>query len=82
MVAFPLVLAKRGDMGGWKETWLTARSYGVMVSTLDSESSDPSSNLGRTSHSFKQSMLVFYFQCKDGHMRGRGRDSSVGRALD
>jgi hypothetical protein len=24
------------------------RSYGVMVSTLDSESSDPSSNLGRT----------------------------------
>ena len=26
----------------------TARSYGVMVSTLDSESSDPSSNLGRT----------------------------------
>ena len=84
MVAFSLVLAKRGDMGGWKETWLTARSYGVMVSTLDSESSDPSSNLGRTSHSFKQSAfgLVFYFQCKDGHTRGRGRDSSVGRALD
>ena len=26
----------------------TRRSYGVMVSTLDSESSDPSSNLGRT----------------------------------
>ena len=25
-------------------------SYGVMVSTLDFESSDPSSNLGRTSH--------------------------------
>jgi hypothetical protein len=25
-----------------------ARFYGVMVSTLDSESSDPSSNLGRT----------------------------------
>ena len=24
------------------------RSYGVMVSTLDSESSDPSSNLGKT----------------------------------
>ena len=30
--------------------WLnTQRSYGVTVSTLDSESSDPSSNLGRTS---------------------------------
>ena len=27
-----------------------SRSYGVMVSTLDFESSDPSSNLGRTSH--------------------------------
>ena len=26
------------------------RFYGVMVSTLDFESSDPSSNLGRTSH--------------------------------
>ena len=60
------------------------RFYGVMVSTLDFESSDPSSNLGRTSHSFKQSAfgLVFYFQCKDGLTRGRGRDSSVGRALD
>ena len=30
------------DMGG--QMW----SYGVMVSTLDFESSDPSSNLGRT----------------------------------
>ena len=28
---------------------LSLRSYGVMVSTLDFESSDPSSNLGRTS---------------------------------
>ena len=28
------------------------RSYGVTVSTLDSESSDPSSNLGRTSSFF------------------------------
>ena len=27
-----------------------SRFYGVMVSTLDFESSDPSSNLGRTSH--------------------------------
>ena len=33
----------------------TARSRGVMVSTLDSESSDPSSNLGGTySFSFSQ----------------------------
>ena len=31
------------------------RSYGVMVSTLDSESSDPSSNLGRTYRIFSQS---------------------------
>ena len=28
----------------------TVGSYGVMVSTLDFESSDPSSNLGRTCH--------------------------------
>ena len=27
---------------------IVSRSYGVMVSTLDFESSDPSSNLGRT----------------------------------
>ena len=31
---------------------LIARSHGVMVSTLDSESSDPSSNLGETSNFF------------------------------
>ena len=30
----------------------TTRSHGVMVSTLDSESSDPSSNLGGTSSIF------------------------------
>ena len=84
MVAFPLVLVKRGELGGWTESWHTARSYGVMVSTLDSESSDPSSNLGRTSHSFEQSAfgLVFHLQCKARHKGGRGRDSSVGRALD
>ena len=33
---------------------LHPRFYGVMVSTLDSESSDPSSNLGRT-------YLFFFF---------------------
>ena len=32
------------DKIGLETTWF----YGVMVSTLDSESSDPSSNLGRT----------------------------------
>ena len=32
-------------------------SYGVMVSTLDFESSDPSSNLGRTSLFFLQEKL-------------------------
>ena len=31
--------------------------YGVMVSTLDSESSDPSSNLGRTFFSFSLACL-------------------------
>ena len=84
MVAFLLVHAKRGDMGGWKETWHTARSYGVMVSTLDSESSDPSSNLGRTSHSFEPSSSGFVFQLDDKAGTGSrsGRDSSVGRALD
>ena len=36
------------------DNWLQkiARSHGVMVSTLDSESSDPSSNLGETSNFF------------------------------
>ena len=84
MVAFPLVLVKRGELGGWKESWHTARSYGVMVSTLDSESSDPSSNLGRTSHSFEPSSsgFVFHLDPKAGTERRSGRDSSVGRALD
>ena len=35
---------------------VSTRSHGVMVSTLDSESSDPSSNLGGTS-----SFLKFFF---------------------
>ena len=34
---------------------------GVMVSTLDSESSDPSSNLGRTSIVFKWGILTARF---------------------
>ena len=36
------------------DNWLryVPRSHGVMVSTLDSESSDPSSNLGETSNFF------------------------------
>ena len=33
---------------------------GVMVSTLDSESSDPSSNLGRTYRFFFRSMNICY----------------------
>ena len=33
------------------------RFHGVMVSTLDSESSDPSSNLGGTCNFFKYSIL-------------------------
>ena len=34
----------------WRTNVKEVGSYGVMVSTLDFESSDPSSNLGRTSH--------------------------------
>ena len=34
----------------WRTHVKEVGSYGVMVSTLDFESSDPSSNLGRTSH--------------------------------
>ena len=33
-------------------------SYGVMVSTLDFESSDPSSNLGRTYHFYSQEVCI------------------------
>ena len=36
---------------------MKSRSYGVTVSTLDSESSDPSSNLGRTSSFFSPEKL-------------------------
>ena len=43
---------------GWE-----ARSYGVTVSTLDSESSDPSSNLGRTSF-FSISWPIYHWQEK------------------
>ena len=43
------------------------RSYGVMVSTLDSESSDPSSSLGRTYQSFLivlfTAFMFLLFQC-------------------
>ena len=71
-----------------KETW----SHGVMVSTQDSESCDPSSNLGET-----WSWKLFFFQEKKHCSKNSGalwsvenqhapgetcRDSSVGRALD
>ena len=60
------------------------RFYGVMVSTQDSESCDPSSNLGGTLNIFKSYFLDLnlfiwhYFEI----CFIRGRDSSVGRALD
>ncbi len=43
-------------------------SYGVMVSTLDSESSDPSSNLGKTSSLMKIEFIpiVFIDECQSG----------------
>ena len=58
--------------------------HGVMVSTQDSESCDPSSNLGGTLNIFKSYFLDLnlfiwhYFEI----CFIRGRDSSVGRALD
>jgi hypothetical protein len=58
--------------------------YGVMVSTQDSESCDPSSNLGRTLLIFKK----FCINCPVGSYgiedkeKTSSRDSSVGRALD
>ena len=56
------------------ETRSLSRSYGVMVSTLDSESSDPSSNLGRTSHfyySFCQlsTSVMIFKNCNSTIMR-------------
>ena len=65
-----------------------ARSYGVMVSTLDSESSDPSSNLGRTWYFLfvmgqlafsKHNFVWLLLGCRSTVY---SRDSSVGRALD
>ncbi len=46
-------------------------SYGVMVSTLDSESSDPSSNLGKTSSLVKIEFIpiVFIDECQSGRIQ-------------
>ena len=44
-----------------------SRSYGVMVSTLDFESSDPSSNLGRTLMFWSPSQLNIYWSRPIGH---------------
>ena len=43
---------RKGKLYETTFTGMNQRSYGVTVSTLDSESSDPSSNLGRTSSFF------------------------------
>ena len=57
--------------------------YGVMVSTQDSESCDPSSNLGRTFSIFLSVEHKFLWNQQFCFgVEGRGRDSSVGRALD
>ena len=54
-----------------------------MVSTLDSESSDPSSNLGRTYiFIFLKCYIVVFFNFICHLTWCVGRDSSVGRALD
>ena len=42
--------------------WGGCRFYGVMVSTLDSESNNPSSRLGRTWHIFELFMNLSYFK--------------------
>ena len=53
--------------------WFTRRFYGVMVSTWDSESQDPSSNLGRTfffcfiSLLFAAFTFFSYFLVRDNH---------------
>ena len=52
---------------------LCTGSHGVMVSTLDSESSDPSSNLGGTSKDFflffnlSRNKLIFFFVAISGN---------------
>ena len=60
---------------------LTEWFHGVMVSTLDSESSDPSSNLGGTFH-FVKSLPFLGSCCWPWILHFISRDSSVGRALD
>ena len=47
VVKFPLETLENSSTSCFVDTKLK-RSYGVMVSTQDSESCDPSSNLGRT----------------------------------
>ena len=49
-------------------THLTVRFYGVMVSTLDFESSDPSSNLGRTL--FIYLFMYFFVLGQSKRLRG------------
>ena len=49
---------------------LRARSHGVMVSTLDFESSDPSSNLGGTSKAAGSNFILVF----DFHFAVRQRD--------
>ena len=54
--------------------------HGVMVSTQDSESCDPSSNLGGT---YKFLQINYSKSNNFNHTNYlTGRDSSVGRALD
>ena len=54
-----------------------------MVSTLDSESSDPSSNLGGTLTFFNSSSEILSIKEQESQQARRtSRDSSVGRALD
>ena len=50
-------------------THLTVRFYGVMVSTLDFESSDPSSNLGRTLFIY---LFIYVLLCPRVSKRLRG----------
>ena len=57
--------------------------HGVMVSTLDSESSDPSSNLGGTFTFFWVILLCQLLVIEKLLLKViTRRDSSVGRALD
>jgi hypothetical protein len=53
------LVKERDNINTFIEDSLRTRFYGVMVSTLDFESSNPSSNLGRTFKFFPNLFILF-----------------------